>query len=262
MERASLKESSATKNVKNEGWNQRKKAVEHDDYLSSRQNQQVTISRCYSFSSIKSAEANKSIRVKALQNDTVPTYLNDAAPQRYWLSSRWFQMLATGLPNDWVDQTMSYQLIQTTSFAMHPRLIEYNDVALDWMCCCLRLVVQSLVSNACDWNSHDWVDQTMSYQLIQTTSFAMHPRLIEYNAIALDWMCCCLRLVLQSLVSNACDWTSHDWLSPECMLTSSLLIPALVNAPLNNFFFDLFLQQTSQFLFQLVQLGLCLITNN
>ncbi|KZV51123.1 hypothetical protein F511_33190 [Dorcoceras hygrometricum] len=40
----------------------------------------------------------------------------------------------------------------------------------------------------------------------------------------------------------------------ECMLTSSLLIPALVNAPLNNFFFDLFLQQTSQFLFQLVHL--------
>ncbi|KZV38834.1 CCAAT-box-binding transcription factor [Dorcoceras hygrometricum] len=48
------------------------------DYLSSRQSQQVTISRCYSFSSIKSAEANKIIRVKALQNDTVPTYQNDA----------------------------------------------------------------------------------------------------------------------------------------------------------------------------------------
>ncbi|KZV22874.1 hypothetical protein F511_18508 [Dorcoceras hygrometricum] len=33
----------------------------------------------HSFSSIKSAEANKSIRGKALQYDTVPTYLNDAA---------------------------------------------------------------------------------------------------------------------------------------------------------------------------------------
>ncbi|KZV33445.1 hypothetical protein F511_17761 [Dorcoceras hygrometricum] len=73
-------------------------------------------------------------------------------------------------------------------------------VAHDWMCCCLRLVVQlveaiclqlvvqSLVSNACDWTSHDWVDQTMSYQLIQTTSFAMHPRLVECNAEALVWM--------------------------------------------------------------------------
>ncbi|KZV33233.1 hypothetical protein F511_43575 [Dorcoceras hygrometricum] len=43
------------------------------------------------------------------------------------------EMLATGLPNDWVDQTMSYQLIQTTSFAMHPRLVEYNAEALVWM---------------------------------------------------------------------------------------------------------------------------------
>ncbi|KZV30064.1 hypothetical protein F511_06569 [Dorcoceras hygrometricum] len=43
------------------------------------------------------------------------------------------EKLATGFPNDWLDQTMSYQLIQTTSFSMHPRLIEYNAVALDWM---------------------------------------------------------------------------------------------------------------------------------
>ncbi|KZV22925.1 filament-like plant protein 7 [Dorcoceras hygrometricum] len=46
--------------------------------------------------------------------------------------------LATGLPNDWFDQTMSYQLIQTTSFAMHPRLVKYNAEALVWMyCSCL-----------------------------------------------------------------------------------------------------------------------------
>ncbi|KZV50286.1 hypothetical protein F511_38161 [Dorcoceras hygrometricum] len=43
------------------------------------------------------------------------------------------EKLATGFPNDWLDQTMSYQLIQTTSFAIHPRLIEYNAVALVWM---------------------------------------------------------------------------------------------------------------------------------
>ncbi|KZV24131.1 hypothetical protein F511_22781 [Dorcoceras hygrometricum] len=49
-------------------------------------------------------------------------------------------MLATGFPNDWLDQTMSYQLIQTTSFAMHPRLVDYITVALVWMYCSSRLL--------------------------------------------------------------------------------------------------------------------------
>ncbi|KZV16085.1 hypothetical protein F511_29010 [Dorcoceras hygrometricum] len=56
--------------------------------------------------------------------------------------------LATGFPNDWLNQTMSYQLIQTTSFAMHPRLIEYNDVALDWMYCSCLLVLLRVVPAA------------------------------------------------------------------------------------------------------------------
>ncbi|KZV50534.1 zinc finger CCCH domain-containing protein 53-like [Dorcoceras hygrometricum] len=55
MERASLKESSATKNVKNEGWNQREKAIEHDVDETSRKRSADT----NSFSSIKSAEANQ-----------------------------------------------------------------------------------------------------------------------------------------------------------------------------------------------------------
>ncbi|KZV34171.1 hypothetical protein F511_29208 [Dorcoceras hygrometricum] len=43
------------------------------------------------------------------------------------------EMLATGFPNDWLDQTMSYQLIQTTSFAMHPRLlIHYAPAGSTW----------------------------------------------------------------------------------------------------------------------------------
>ncbi|KZV45264.1 hypothetical protein F511_16847 [Dorcoceras hygrometricum] len=110
-------------------------------------------------------------------------------------------------------------------------------VAHNWMCCCLRLVVQlvvticlqlvvqSLVSNACDCTSHDWVDQTMSYQIIQTTSFAMHPRLVECNAEALVWMYCICLLV-------SCDC----WLSPsqnlpadsyrECKTPSFQLIQA------------------------------------
>ncbi|KZV57191.1 serine/threonine-protein kinase TOR-like [Dorcoceras hygrometricum] len=50
------------------------------------------------------------------------------------------EMLATGFPNDWLDQTMSYQLIQTTSFAMHPRLVDYITVALIWMNCSSRLL--------------------------------------------------------------------------------------------------------------------------
>ncbi|KZV30271.1 hypothetical protein F511_39362 [Dorcoceras hygrometricum] len=91
------------------------------------------------------------------------------------------------------------------------------------MCCCLRLVVQlvvticlqlvvqSLVSNACDWTSHDWVDQTMSYQLIQMTSFAKHPRLVEYNAEALVWICCSFLLV-------SCDcWISTQRASAESL---------------------------------------------
>ncbi|KZV42635.1 hypothetical protein F511_17559 [Dorcoceras hygrometricum] len=49
-------------------------------------------------------------------------------------------MLATGFSNDWLDQTMSYQLIQTTAFAMHPRLVDYITIALVWMNCILRLV--------------------------------------------------------------------------------------------------------------------------
>ncbi|KZV36089.1 putative leucine-rich repeat receptor-like protein kinase [Dorcoceras hygrometricum] len=38
------------------------------------------------------------------------------------------EKLATGFPNDWLDQTMLYQLIQATSFAMHPRLVDYTPL--------------------------------------------------------------------------------------------------------------------------------------
>ncbi|KZV23969.1 hypothetical protein F511_44860 [Dorcoceras hygrometricum] len=51
------------------------------------------------------------------------------------------KMLATGFPNEWLDQTMSYQLIQTTSFAMHPRLVDYITVALVWMYYSCLLVI-------------------------------------------------------------------------------------------------------------------------
>ncbi|KZV55125.1 hypothetical protein F511_22637 [Dorcoceras hygrometricum] len=57
------------------------------------------------------------------------------------------EMLATGFPNDWLDQTMSYQLIQTTLFAMHPRLVDYITVALVWMHCSCLLV--SLERSTC-----------------------------------------------------------------------------------------------------------------
>ncbi|KZV30053.1 hypothetical protein F511_27062 [Dorcoceras hygrometricum] len=57
------------------------------------------------------------------------------------------EKLATGFPNDWLDQTMSYQLIQTTSFAMNPRLVDYITVALVWMHCSSLLV--SLERSTC-----------------------------------------------------------------------------------------------------------------
>ncbi|KZV55801.1 hypothetical protein F511_20530 [Dorcoceras hygrometricum] len=65
------------------------------------------------------------------------------------------EVLATGFPNDWLDQTMSYQLIQTTSFAMHPRLKKYLLV-LSSQDHLLNLLREG---------------KTLSYQLIRTTSF-------------------------------------------------------------------------------------------
>ncbi|KZV30910.1 WPP domain-associated protein [Dorcoceras hygrometricum] len=80
---------------------------------------------------------------------------------------------------------------------------------------CLQLIVQSLVMKSLRLDfPTTGLDQTMSYQLIQTTSFAMHPRLVEYNAEALVWMYCSFLL-----------------LSPLYVLTSSLLLPVLVSAP-------------------------------
>ncbi|KZV53640.1 hypothetical protein F511_16468 [Dorcoceras hygrometricum] len=47
---------------------------------------------------------------------------------------------------------------------------------------------------ACDWvhKSLRLVDQLVKIclQLIQTTSFAMHPRLVNYNTVALVWIYC------------------------------------------------------------------------
>ncbi|KZV42563.1 hypothetical protein F511_35803 [Dorcoceras hygrometricum] len=109
---------------------------------------------------------------------------------------------------------------------------------LDWMCCCLRLdvqlvlnicfqlIVQSLVSNACDWISQRLVDQMMSYQLIQTTSFAMHPRLVKYNAEALVWMYCSCLLVSCDCCSLRLDIFSTTSLLLASGCTSYLLILA------------------------------------
>ncbi|KZV56707.1 F-box/kelch-repeat protein [Dorcoceras hygrometricum] len=115
---------------------------------------------------------------------------------------------------------------------------------LDWMCCCLRLdvqlvlnicfqlIVQSLVSNACDWISQRLVDQMMSYQLIQTTSFAMHPRLVKYNAEALVWMYCSCLLV-------SCDC----WLSSQRAPAESLAQEQ--NAVVSTYVNDIVLQSLS-----------------
>ncbi|KZV47093.1 hypothetical protein F511_07880 [Dorcoceras hygrometricum] len=75
---------------------------------------------------------------------------------------------------------MSYQLIQTTSFAMHPRLVEYNAVALDWMYCSCLLVniicwilVFALLLNPSlqEPSAESYEGKTLSYQLMQKPSF-------------------------------------------------------------------------------------------
>ncbi|KZV45481.1 serine/threonine-protein kinase TOR-like [Dorcoceras hygrometricum] len=71
------------------------------------------------------------------------------------------EMLATGFLDDWLDQTMSYQLIQTTSFAKHPRLLAtghfflYDDASSlasgssnDWFYCSFLLIVMSLLMSS------------------------------------------------------------------------------------------------------------------
>ncbi|KZV44239.1 flowering time control protein FCA [Dorcoceras hygrometricum] len=108
----------------------------------------------------------------------------DCIPTADWLSSLDELLLASGCNASLLLLFLRLDTM-STGYAIALKLATGSTVARDWMRCCLRLVVQSLVSNACDWTSHDWVDQTMSYQLIQTTSFAMHPRLIEYTSLLL-----------------------------------------------------------------------------
>ncbi|KZV23574.1 pentatricopeptide repeat-containing protein [Dorcoceras hygrometricum] len=124
--------------------------------------------------------------------------------------------------------------------------------ACDWIHsaeACLQLLV---VSNACDWTSHDWVDQTMSYQLIQTTSFAMHPRLVEYTPLKLSSgytvaSCCFLLnddvtddviiLTLPLVSSSAdCDDITADVIiaDPSFSLLQRLLAQQLISLHLLN----------------------------
>ncbi|KZV42298.1 hypothetical protein F511_42114 [Dorcoceras hygrometricum] len=79
------------------------------------------------------------------------------------------EMLATGFPNDWLDQTMSYQLIQTTLFAMHPRLVDYTSLLLSACWSLLEEVPTGFIIARPSAESYE--GKTLSYQLIQTTSF-------------------------------------------------------------------------------------------
>ncbi|KZV51131.1 hypothetical protein F511_43519 [Dorcoceras hygrometricum] len=69
----------------------------------------------------------------------------------------------------------------STGYAIALKLATGSTVACDW-------IDLATGTSSCDWISQRLVDQTMSYQLIQTTSFTMHPRLVEYNPEALVWM--------------------------------------------------------------------------
>ncbi|KZV20637.1 hypothetical protein F511_31120 [Dorcoceras hygrometricum] len=158
------------------------------------------------------------------------------------------EKLATGFPNDWLDQTMSYQLIQTTSFAMHPRMFEYNVVALDWM-----------YKPPAEQSAESYKGKMLSYQLMQTTSFCN--RQLQTPTAG----CTTTGYFLYDVASSlALLFITADSSSStaDCEVTAdSSMYADVITADTSSFFFDLFLQQTSQFPFQLVQLGLRLISN-
>ncbi|KZV35734.1 hypothetical protein F511_14089 [Dorcoceras hygrometricum] len=91
------------------------------------------------------------------------------------------EMLETGFPNDWLDQTMSYQPIQTTSFAMHPRLVDYITVALVWMhCSCLLVILRIIPSAGCTATGYFlFNDVTSSLALLFTTADSFSFLLID-----------------------------------------------------------------------------------
>ncbi|KZV44383.1 methyltransferase-like protein 13-like [Dorcoceras hygrometricum] len=114
-------------------------------------------------------------------------------------------MLETGFPNDWLDQTMSYQLIQTTSFAMHPRLVKYNAEALVWMYCIFLLVILSQRASAdlafllvlCK-------SKTPSFLLNQALSFC-NPNLAKHaiHQVLVPAGHCHRKILLLILIANA-----------------------------------------------------------
>ncbi|KZV06674.1 pentatricopeptide repeat-containing protein [Dorcoceras hygrometricum] len=174
-------------------------------------------------------------------------------------------MLATGFPNDWVDQTMSYQLIQTTSFAMHPRLVNYIIEALVWMYCSCLLVIPSqrayaeslarndlLVNNSLDWIllplPADCDDITTDV-IITDPAFSLLQRLLAQQLISLH-----LLIMMTSPITSSS--MVHLDVPP-----GSLLMFQLVHLPLLALAAGSYRSNWFTML-QQVQLGLRLITNN
>ncbi|KZV24162.1 serine/threonine-protein kinase TOR-like [Dorcoceras hygrometricum] len=155
------------------------------------------------------------------------------------------EMLATGFPNDWLDQTMSYQLIQTTSFAMHPRLLATGyfflyDVALslasgssiDWFYC---------LPADCDDITTDVINTDPDFSLLQ--------RVLAQQLIS-----------LHLLIMMTSPMTSSSMVHLD-VPAGSLLMFQLVHLPLQALAAGSY--RSNWFtMFQLVQLGLHLITNN
>ncbi|KZV57155.1 hypothetical protein F511_36281 [Dorcoceras hygrometricum] len=124
------------------------------------------------------------------------------------------EILATGSPNDWLDQTMSYQLIQTTSFAMHHRLVDYITVALVWMyCSCL------LLATDCDVTA-DFINADPALALLFTTA--------ECDDITVDVIIADSRFLLALCLDPTADSSSCLLIMLTSLLMSSFLIERLI----------------------------------
>ncbi|KZV26678.1 hypothetical protein F511_33100 [Dorcoceras hygrometricum] len=112
--------------------------------------------------------------------------------------------LATGFHVDWIRKACDW--IHSNSWFIE---------ALDWMSCCLRLNVQLVRSNACDWLS-SWLDQTLATGCPADSS-----------TVTCNWNLL-LRFISPADFSNpvpaGSSWPSPDYEQPTQLWTSPLLI--------------------------------------
>ncbi|KZV46625.1 hypothetical protein F511_37857 [Dorcoceras hygrometricum] len=177
------------------------------------------------------------------------------------------EMLATGFPNDWLYQTMSYQLIQTTSFVMHPQLVVPLLASGCTVATCWLLPSQSPSAESLARKQNDVVS-TYSNDIV----------LLSLTSSII----CCFLLIVMSLLMSSLLSSPAGLLAPADLYSSadhdaspmtsssmvhldvpagSLLMFQLVHLPLLALAAGSYRSNWFTML-QLVQLGLRLITNN